>query len=228
MNILFRKFHYKLKKKDIISMQLINTIVKDFNETVLKDFLINIERNVLIIVKIEYRNNDKYKTIAPIQIINMLNINILNQLLYKILVNIDIVNVKNIQLLYLPIPLSRGIITETLIEFIEGVKLPNSMDFTLWGSLFKKSSFVGHEDIFILNSNLDTAYYIKNLSKDLKHWLINEVYVLVKNTNQIIEFKDYRENKDNINTFLRKIDNHILHYIDGELVSKINIKPYSV
>jgi hypothetical protein len=52
-----------------------------------------------------------------------------------------------------------------------------------------------------------------------KNWIINIIYDNLSK----IEFNDHREHSDNLNTFIRKKDNSLEHYVEGILKVKINI-----
>lgn len=127
----------------------------------------------------------------------------------------DFANINTIQFLYLPVPISREITLGTLDNF--NYLLPLTMDLRKWGDLIKITEF----ERYYKNNN--SCYCIKFYNS--KHFVINEVLLLNKSFNKenIIDFIDYREYNDNNNTFLRKVNNNILHYIDGTLISHIKI-----
>jgi hypothetical protein len=223
MQKLFKKFTFKFTKSNtnfydlkLNLAQLITKILIQLGSECLKD--LSLGRNYLIICKLENRSN-KYETIIPLNCINFNYMFKLKILIIRKLLNIDLNQYKSIQFLYLPMPLHKNVIYSDDLE----TKYPKTMDLLEdWGIKVKQVFTINHVDSTYY---LDNSYYHIRQKSD-KYWFINLVAVYKQcSEGNIFEstFIDYRQPMDNINTFIRKIDNTLFHFIDGELVSRIEI-----
>lgn len=213
---------------------LTNKVIEDTLQQFFKDVMSKLSSDtyVMILFRMEYETN-QILTLGPQQKINKHDIKELVSS-YKALLEIKDEKYKNtpmnsIIISYKVIPEDKLVMKKSKIYINKlkplsfysfyGYDLPTTANFTLWGDVLTSTN-----NFFIIKKQNSNLKYIIHLLTQPGLGLINKVN-LMKGDNIILSWDDIIPNKDNKETFTRKItnksNNQEYHFENGKLIVKL-------
>jgi hypothetical protein len=210
-----------------INNRLLNYNILKSNLTIFwKEIIEKIgDKYVILLLRIEYIEGD-IATLGNLHKINNKDFDLLLSIFKDILhfknEGYKIREIKNIIFSYKIIPddklknkssklISRNKNDNKTTYKFSGWKLPNTMDYNLFGQILTN---IKNKTILIKDIN-EQYYYNVFIKKD--H---NEVHLLNSTKNLIVTFLDYPADKNNLNSFTRIINNQTYYFKDNQLIFK--------
>ena len=222
------QFNYILDNKVLTKNNLINAFNQFYEEVISK---LNKDQRVSIIFRVKI-GDEFYRNISNIQILNIDNYPSILEIFIEYwdikdneYLSYSINEIIFTYKIYIPNSKSKPTI-KTQISKLEtlkfktnllklgGYSLPNTMDLFHWG------------DVVFFNNDTN-ALVFKNKSKAEYHiTFIDEKSMNIKyqlNDKVLLEFTDILQDKNNLSTFTRTIQNKKYYFRNGEIISKIKI-----